>query len=70
MTPQEKATELVRKFKPLVTFSMGVDPSYVLRISKKCALVAVDEILEVIQNLYFMGTVDYWQEVKNEIEKL
>ena len=36
----------------------------------ECALIAVDEILGVIQNLYFMGTVNYWQEVKQEMEKL
>jgi hypothetical protein len=33
-------------------------------IAKKFALLAVDEILGVIQNLYFMGTVNYFQEVK------
>ena len=38
--------------------------------NNQCALIAVDQILEVVQNLYFMGTVDYWQEVKQEIEKL
>ena len=66
MTPQEKAAELVRKFKPLVTFSMGVDPSYVLRIAKKCALVAVDEISEHC----YQVMKPFWQEVKQEIEKL
>jgi hypothetical protein len=77
MTPQEKAAELVRKFKPLVTFSMGVDPSYVLRIAKKCALVEVDDILKVVQSLNRHDTeyirdehIPYWEEVKQEIEKL
>ena len=64
MTPKEKAKELVDKFYPM--FSNSARDA----LTKQCALIAVDQILEVIQNLYFMGTVDYWQEVKQEIEKL
>ena len=68
MTPKEKALELVDYFeKAMMDADMYGDYS---EATKKCALIAVDEILEVIQNLYFMGTVDYWQEVKQEIEKL
>jgi hypothetical protein len=71
MTPAEKAYELVRKFKPLVTFSMGVDPSYVLRIAKKCASIAVDEILYELDHIPASNeTREYWEEVKQEIEKL
>jgi hypothetical protein len=62
MTPKEKAEELYNK--------MIVDFTIDKWQSKQCALIAVDQILEVVQNLYFMGTVDYWQEVKQEIEKL
>ena len=69
MTPQEKAAELVRKFKPLVTFSMGVHQSYILKIAKKCALVAVDEIIEVLSK-DINPLVNYWFEVKQEIKKL
>ena len=64
MPPKEKAEELVNKFYPM--FSNSARDA----LTKQCALIAVDQILEVIQNLYFMGTVDYWQEVKQEIEKL
>ena len=45
MTPKEKAEELVFKFKPFVQFKMGVEPSYVTRMAKECALIAVDEII-------------------------
>lgn len=62
MTPKEKAEELYNR--------MIVDFTIDKWQSKQCALIAVDQILEVVQNLYFMGTVDYWQEVKQEIEKL
>jgi hypothetical protein len=63
MTPKEKAAELIVNYQ-LKCKSLNYEDA------KQCALIAVDEILEVIQNLYFMGTVDYWQEVKQEIEKL
>ena len=56
MTAKEKAIELIRKF-----YSIGAIQC------KQCALIAVDEIL-----LGYMGNpkVKYWQEVKQEIEKL
>ena len=60
MKPKEKAEELVDKMK-LCLFSDGYYDA------KQCALIAVDEIL----NVGFMDTndlYDYWQEVKQEIE--
>jgi hypothetical protein len=61
MTPKEKAEDLYNTY---IDYTQG-DYN-----CKQCALIAVDEILYIIQNLYFMGTVEYWQEVKKEIEKL
>jgi hypothetical protein len=82
MTPKEKAINLVAQFTSK-WFGNSVEANtYVIEnipiygsfdqfsTAKECAIIAVDEILYVIQNLYFMGTVQYWQEVKNEIEKL
>ena len=69
MTPQEKAKELVGRYAMYLRANLMHDEE-ANEDAKQCALIAVDEILEVIQNLYFMGTVDYWQEVKQEIEKL
>jgi hypothetical protein len=42
---------------------------YQIEKAKQCALIAVDEI---IKELYYMGITitHYWQEVKQEIEKL
>jgi hypothetical protein len=57
MTPQEKAVELVHKF--------GMENQYYER-AKQCALIAVDEVLNVIDNFEMI----YWEEVKQEIEKL
>jgi hypothetical protein len=61
MTPQEKAKELVFKFDDTMEFSTPQ------RFAKKCALIAVDELLLLIT---YQPTIDYWNEVKHEIEKL
>jgi hypothetical protein len=58
MTPQEKAIELVNKFGTvgLQQREEGIE----------CALIAVDEILNECLSL----KADFWQQVKEEIEKL
>jgi hypothetical protein len=64
MTPKEKAQELFQKYESL---NSSFD------ISKKGALIAVDEILDVIVTIYdydFEKLNPYWEEVKQEIEKL
>jgi hypothetical protein len=68
MTPKEKAEELVLKFKQLP--QEGTIAWYLsFELSKQCALIAVDEILSVIW-INLDDEVDYWAEVKQEIEKL
>jgi len=65
MTPKDKAKELVSKFKELP--QEGTLMFYLaFEISKQCALIAVDEILEECR----LERDWYWQEVKQEIEKL
>lgn len=62
MTPKEKADELYVGYWHLTNDS---------RIAKKCALIAVAEIINVTVGLN--GWIDgfqYWEEVKQEIEKL
>ena len=63
MTPKEKADELVKKMYVLHTNS---ESKMVLYFAKQCALIAVDEILNVIDNFEMI----YWENVKQEIEKL
>ena len=74
MTPQEKAEELVHKFKPFVQFKMGVEQSYVLKMAKECALIAVDNSMDALRflpyGLDYLQQIDYWEGVKIEIEKL
>ena len=65
MTPKEKAIELVNKFLQIYE---GRVPQ-----AKQCALICVDEILESHYKV-LVGVMpkvsDYWQEVKQEINKL
>ena len=71
MTPKEKAIELVKKlfeFNHRVKWDSDNDEwtqNYYL--AKQCALIAVDEICEIIYSDY---DLKYWQEVRQEIEKL
>jgi hypothetical protein len=62
MTPKEKAKKLVGK--------MRRDNEMNYQYAKQCALIAVDEILKITWVDKFLITEDYWQEVKQEIEKL
>ena len=70
MTPKEKAIELVNKF-----MSYADSNHYgSIASAKQCALIAVDEILK--ENLELPDEPEtvvrylFWQEVKQEIEKL
>ena len=81
MNPQEKAQELVDKY---INASFNCKDCNMpfcdikctqlsLNEAKQCALIAVDEIIEAIDWHEFEHPnkeFDYWQEVKEEIEKL
>jgi hypothetical protein len=60
MTPKEKAKELVKKY--LYLYNTNINES------KQCALITVDEILDML--IGSTATIDYWKEVKQEIELL
>ena len=70
MTPKEKAKELFDKFmKPvdgLHKYPMCFDTA------KQCALIAVDELIEALHEHHWQNRliIDYWEEVKHELEKL
>ena len=65
MTPKEKAEELAGKYWDLNYSWDGVTKD---QWSKEGAIIAVNEILQQI--LWDKGAVKYWNEVKQEIEKL
>ena len=66
MTPKQKAKELVNKY-------LQIYDGRVIQ-AKQCALIAVDEILNTLYSIPFGNALDneliYWEEVKQEIEKL
>jgi hypothetical protein len=71
MTPKEKAKELFKKY------SKGKDEHgwnlcEFYSCAKKCALIAVAEILSETEERDGMRVINnpYWLEVRNEIEKL
>ena len=71
MTPKEKAEELVLKY---LRVDNNTKEWFNTHIAKQCALIAVDEILEVIIfNKYddkYWEEEEYWKEVKQEIEEI
>ena len=73
MTPKAKAEELHNKFYKI---NEGVNLIY-FEEAKQCALIAVDEILNGyefdsldIEHKRIMDNINYWDEVKQEIENL
>jgi hypothetical protein len=69
MTPQEKARNLIGKFVHLTRQTSGANGT--IYNSQQCALIAVDEIIDSIDNEHVSDIfTEYWQEVKQEIEKL
>lgn len=64
MTPNEKAEELVDKY-----WGKGITNNK--EIAKQCALIAVDEILDMVKHTPIEDIEnEYWQEVKQEITEL
>jgi hypothetical protein len=69
---KEKAIELISKFKPYADYQEDDCFNQIEKMlinSKKCALIAVEEILDIAE---FYNDVEFiwWEEVKQEILKL
>jgi hypothetical protein len=87
MTPKEKADELCKKM--LYQIEWNAQPSTVKGVTKQCALIAVDEIINseprypsnvdwddcgATHQYYYEAQMEealnYWKEVKQEIQNL
>jgi hypothetical protein len=75
MTPKQKAQELVDKcIYEIFDLRDGYNLDEIFVAAKKCALIAVDEIINtdclIDEDAYVMtpSYIQYWQEVKQEIE--
>ena len=94
MIPKEKAKQLYELIRYDVSTLKGTD-ALINEVAKRCAIMAVDEIMNIKGNLNFdyvwheqretdinnwldtesivpirMHALEYWQQVKNEIQKL
>ena len=67
MTPEKRAKKLVDRFMSIKPNKPSDYSILYTPTAKQCALIAVDEMLNVIG---YKSDFDYWQEVKQEIEKL
>jgi hypothetical protein len=80
MTAKKKAKELVRKYS---CYLHGIDENVNFDVvihdeAKSLALIAVDEVQRLIKDLsscnyrfiYIIDEMNFWEEVKQEIEKL
>ena len=75
MTPKEKAEELLSKYTSITLKEVqpGIFLAFNHELCKKFALIVVDEILSMgimSESGDWEMAKSYWQEVKNEIEKL
>lgn len=73
MTPKEKANDILDKFWLLDK----VKPMLTEKQAKQCALIAVDEIMEELDLIreitgssFVLETIEYYLQVKKEIELL
>jgi dimeric dUTPase (all-alpha-NTP-PPase superfamily) len=67
MTPFKKALELIDKFDELDDEKHCY---HYIHNSKQCALIAVDEIIKITSESYDIDHINWWKEVKKEIEAL
>ena len=83
MTPQQKALELVDKYRGLVISAPYTDSEdgsciaetmMLTRSAKQCALIAVDEALDALimeSNIYgsdMIKVLNYYEDVKSELQ--
>ena len=68
MTPKERAIELVHTMYGW-TFDDRDDPNTPNLAAYKCALIAVDEIIRD-KKAFNQISIEYWEDVEQEIEKL
>jgi hypothetical protein len=75
MAPQEKADELVNKFYNVIGKNYSKGDGFGTQLfeeAKQCALIAIDEILHSLEYNTWQNReiLKYYEEVKQEIEKL
>jgi hypothetical protein len=74
MTPRAKADQLLIKFK-MSECTQGYNDVRDIHAANRCAIIAVNEIINSNPhsnplNTEVYSTMDWWQEVKNELQKI
>tara|TARA_R110000851_G_scaffold318152_1_gene481872 strand:- start:40 stop:249 length:210 start_codon:yes stop_codon:yes gene_type:complete len=69
MIAKDKAKELVERFKYRTIRGTEFE-TMSISLAKQCALICVDEILEIKSVYHSIELDNYWQEVKQEIENI
>jgi hypothetical protein len=70
MTPEEKAEELISSYRFALSIPNAPLGEYKDSIAKQCALIAVDEILNINSVDKDFSLSHYWLDVKDEILNL
>lgn len=79
MDAKKKAVELVQKFGSITYQNIkgdNIDGNSIDYIAKQCTLITVDTVMNelagvgVIANIDLEWNINYWKQVKTEIEKL
>jgi len=72
MTPKEKANELFSRYYVMLlkTDSDISEEITISLLSKQCALIAVDEIIDALDKSLINADIEWWKEVKQEIKKI
>jgi hypothetical protein len=70
MIPKEKAIELIDKFQELNRSKISDYSRIEFPTAKQCALIAVDEILDALDKSLIDADIEWFKQVKEEIEKL
>jgi hypothetical protein len=75
MTPKDKAIDLFKKYYGLDNNSKSRIKNIEFHTAKKCVLIYIDGLLDFMINkmswdLKTNGNIHFWQEVKEEVNKL
>jgi hypothetical protein len=70
MTPKEKSREIFDKY--WLFFVKDTDAIGIYNLTKQCALIAVDEVIEALHEHHWQNrnVTEYYKEVKHKLEKL
>lgn len=72
ISPKEKAKQLIKSYYNNIPLEVSYSKSKMTEHAKQCALICVDEILEIANlmdgGFSFEKEIKYWKQVKEEIK--